>query len=615
MKKRTLSLALCFVFCFSGLASLAPAPARAQEVASAGDPGKLREQYERLLAIERDPSTSAEVREMNHIFLEERRAQLVAALGQRVRALRTYQSGVAASLSEEERRALDGSIRRLMREMGELQPAGAREPGLEPAARRSRRGSRAAKPGPVIEASYAAAGAAPPAPSESAEPKPADSDGAAASAEPAEPRKAAPIEITSPDRDRVVHTAEVELEVKVNDEDVDDLMVAVYTPASPKPKTARMLELKRSDKGAKSVLVALSQGDNRIEVADLKRGTVKAERNITFQPPTTPALGSAAAEAIPLAPAPGGPASPSMPRQASSSKGGLVGLLLGGAVMSQQGENFSQADPFLGFIAGYSHRPKDRDDFGGLLHWRVQGIFQVQPKKEEAPVAADSPTTTASPTPTPVASPTPVPVLSSSFKPFLASRKTFDIDMHLWYDWPVQHLIFFGGGKNNDIRVGPYLSVGASTFIAKNELRGDQDVKVKNANSTTGENQTELDTERAKTDNDLKYFAEGGLIGNFFKWDKPQNSIEEKPTLFMQAIIAYGRYESMAGFNPGKTGFLNDSRNRFIAKLRIFPHFLDPAPDGGASSSPMFGVEINAGRGPDQIKFFTGVATAFKLFK
>lgn len=32
-----------------------------------------------------------------------------------------------------------------------------------------------------------------------------------------------------------------------------------------------------------------------------------------------------------------------------------------------------------------------------------------------------------------------------------------------------------------------------------------------------------------------------------------------------------------------------------------------------ADASPMFGGDTNAGRGPDRIKFFTGIATAFKL--
>lgn len=170
----------------------------------------------------------------------------------------------------------------------------------------------------------------------------------------------------------------------------------------------------------------------------------------------------------------------------------------------------------------------------------------------------------------------------------------------------------FCPGQNKEVRIGPYLAVGASTYLDKNELQGDQDVKVKDTNG--GDNRAELDTERAKIDNDLNYYAEGGLIGNFFRFKKNPDSDTVSQELFLQAIIGYGRYEALTGFNPGKSGFFNDSRNRFIGKLRIFPTFLDTAPDGGADSSPMFGVEINAGRGPDQIKFFTGVATAFKLF-
>ena len=117
---------------------------------------------------------------------------------------------------------------------------------------------------------------------------------AATAPDPVPARRAAAIEITSPDRDKVVHVGEVEMEVSVNDEDVDNLMVAVYTPASEKPKSARTLELKRSDKGTKSFVVSLSKGDNRVEVSDLKRGEVKAERNITFQPADAPSIGGAA---------------------------------------------------------------------------------------------------------------------------------------------------------------------------------------------------------------------------------------------------------------------------------------------------------------------------------
>src|ERR1043166_4629783 len=602
--KKILSLALAITVSSLALISLPARAARAQEVASAGKSlDEIKEEYERLLAIERDPSTPTEAREMNRTFLEARRAQLADALRKRIATLRRYQTSVVTSLSDEERRVVEGSIQQLSAELQALQPARSDPPARAtrrpPASAQSR--SVASQPRQPAPASDAA---------ESADEQPTPGPGATRS------RKAAAIEITSPERDKTVHVGEVEVEVTVNDEDVDDIMVAVYTPGTEKPKSARTLELKRSDKGVKSFVVSLSEGENRVEVSDLKRVEVKAERNLIFTPPDAPGIGSAAAN-NPANPAtPQGGAAP--PAPATTPKGHLVGLLLGGAVMSQQGENFSQADPFMGFIAGYSHGfsncDEDASHCGGALHWRVQGIFQVQPQKEEAPVASATPTASPTPAPTPAASPTPIPLLSGNV-PFLASRKTFDIDMHIWYDWPVRHFIFFGrkDSRNSDVRIGPYATVGASTFIAKNELKGDTDVRVKDP--TNSSNEVKLDPTRAKIENDLKHFEEFGLISNFFKWDRKRPGDPLKPSLFMQAIVAFGNYESMAGFNPGKTGFLNDSRHRFIGKLRIFPHFLDNEPDGGADSSPMFGVEINAGRGPDQIKFFTGIATAFKLFK
>jgi hypothetical protein len=285
--------------------------------------------------------------------------------------------------------------------------------------------------------------------------------------------------------------------------------------------------------------------------------------------------------------------------------GRLVGLLVGGAVISQQAENFTQADPFMGFTAGYSHF----NPGGPELHWRVQGIFQVQPKKEEAPKSADATATpTPAATPTPDASPTPVPLLSSDFRPFIASRKTFDIDMRFWVDFPFPSL--FGGGKNEDVRIGPYALVGASTYTDKNELRGDQDIKVEKdetGEDADGENgQAELDTERSKIDNDLDSYWEVGAISNFYRGGGTVNR-----ELFMQASLGVGSYEGLAGLDPGGA----NTRNRLIGRLRIFPTFLDVTPDGGANASPMFGVEINAGRGPDQIKFFTGIASAIKLFR
>jgi hypothetical protein len=99
------------------------------------------------------------------------------------------------------------------------------------------------------------------------------------------PAQASGIEITSPDGDKTVGVGQIELEVKVNDEDVNNLMVAVYTQdGGPKPVTARMYELLRSDHSRKTIPLKLVAGVNRIEVSDPKRGELKATRTITYIP-------------------------------------------------------------------------------------------------------------------------------------------------------------------------------------------------------------------------------------------------------------------------------------------------------------------------------------------
>ncbi len=108
---------------------------------------------------------------------------------------------------------------------------------------------------------------------------------AAAGGDEDKPSGVAAIEINSPAADFTSHVSQYELQIRVNDEDIDDVMVAVYTPTSgSKPSTARVLEVKRSDKGKKSIVIALAEGANRIEVTDLKRSDVKEVRTITYQP-------------------------------------------------------------------------------------------------------------------------------------------------------------------------------------------------------------------------------------------------------------------------------------------------------------------------------------------
>jgi hypothetical protein len=181
--RRLLSLTLSLAVCLPGLLVFSAVPVGAQEVASVGNIDTLRQQYEQMLAVERNAATPPEVRELNRAFLEERRAQLAAALRNRIGALNKYRAAVAVTLSDAEKRVIDDSVARLSTELQALLPE------VVPAAAE-----------PV-----------------SAEPPAADSN-----------KVAAPIEIVSPARDRVVRTAEVELEVSVRDEGIDDLMVAVF---------------------------------------------------------------------------------------------------------------------------------------------------------------------------------------------------------------------------------------------------------------------------------------------------------------------------------------------------------------------------------------------------
>ena len=73
--------------------------------------------------------------------------------------------------------------------------------------------------------------------------------------------------------------------------------------------------------------------------------------------------------------------------------------------------------------------------------------------------------------------------------------------------------------------------------------------------------------------------------------------------VFIENILAYGKYEGLQGLYAGK-----DTRNRFVGKLRLFPSGLNTAFGQQVRMTPMFGVDLNAGRGPDQIRFFTGFA-------
>ncbi len=190
---------------------------------------------------------------------------------------------------------------------------------------------------------------------------------------------------------------------------------------------------------------------------------------------------------------------------------------------------------------------------------------------------------------------------------FLASRKTFDVEAHGWLDF----------WANNKFTIGPYAAFGASTVLSKTELAGET---ATNPNPTATPTATPTGTPApsptppttgtptpTQSENDMKKYYEFGILSNTHLFDNK---------LFIQSILAYGHYEAFASLSKKKPGcsFWCDSQNRFVGKLRIFPEGLNLGFGRQIVVAPMFGVDLNAGRGPDYLKFFTGFAIKIKGF-
>jgi hypothetical protein len=256
---------------------------------------------------------------------------------------------------------------------------------------------------------------------------------------------------------------------------------------------------------------------------------------------------------------------------------GPVGLMIGGNVISNQSQNFSQADPFFGFIAGYSSRRVGRGGSGGSFNLRFQGIFSSAPRTAAAPAEdAEDPN---------------VPNVDL---PFLSSRKTFDTDLHFWWEFPVLGSKF--------ITLGPYAGIGASTVLDKNELK-DEEVRVESDDTATGTD-TDLDTSQVKTDNDLKKYYEYGLVLNIYLPNRG---------LFLQSTLAKGHYEALGGLYKDVDGFDRyDTRKRFHGRVTIFPMGLARGFGAQTRLTPMFGIDLNASRGPDSLRFYSGFALSLK---
>jgi Putative Ig domain len=335
--------------------------------------------------------------------------------------------------------------------------------------------------------------------------------------------------------------------------------------------------------------------------------------------------------------------------------GSAQGHILGGLVFSQQAQEFKQADPFIGFEAGYrfgafrkhtehkmtaDHQDRSLDSEGyilrkapvgddgrvlcgdsdchvaklipcdsntgtgkcalvrvkdrnglpvkgreafrntGQFQFRFFGVFQSAPRAVEP----NSETTVENPV---------------NFKPFIASRKTFDTGVRFWYEAPKFSRFY---------TLGLYGLWGGSTTMSKTELEGesalvqteDKDKKNTACTVTAGSAATNNDC-ASKIDNDIKQFKEFGLLQKVDLFNK---------RLFLENTLGFGHYEALKGLAPCRVDDSNcvkhNTQNRFIGRLRIIPDGLNQDYGGQRAFSPFFGVEVNGGYGPDQVKFYIG---------
>ena len=111
---RFLRLLLIVVSLILPSVSLAAQPPKELTVA------QLREEIQKLLVVERDVNTPAEVRDLNRIFLKKRRIQLQELLQKNVAGLKKYLATLEASLSPEEKLIVQNTITNAEKELQAL---------------------------------------------------------------------------------------------------------------------------------------------------------------------------------------------------------------------------------------------------------------------------------------------------------------------------------------------------------------------------------------------------------------------------------------------------------------------------------------------------------------
>jgi len=214
----------------------------------------------------------------------------------------------------------------------------------------------------------------------------------------------------------------------------------------------------------------------------------------------------------------------------------------------------------------------------GRLSIRFQGLFSSEGRAAMATPIAESSNGGAS---------TPVADLPKPF-PFIDQRTSFSPEFTAWYAFrPL-----------SDFSVGPYITIGGTNVLDQNEGTGRTVV-----NNQTNRNVFANVTSRGG----FRMYYEAGMIKHLTF--TPSN-------FFLQSFTGYGYYEGLRGAQfaeDGKT-LLGRTHHRLIEKVRIFPQGFSVNFGSQVKAVPMFGIDANIGKGPDNIRFFTGFVLSLRDF-
>ena len=580
----------------------------------AQDIEQLRNDVQRMEAVDRNPASDPEVRELNRRLLVAKRAQLDALISARIAALRTYQADFRSSISDQQNQELEDRIQQWERMRQSI--------GQEV----SSVTATSALPDGKFTSSETPSSALVRAGAENR-----------ASAESSTPLRGASSEMPSaPPR--------------------------AYSTTTPSvsPQAAHLNQptiTEQVEAGGKVIGMANKGGTVEVWVNDelIPRATaiVSADGSYEAEPPEERPfkvgdrimVRRGGLQGVPQW---AGGLVRAVVRRPEIAKG-LTAVMLAGAAASQQAQSFSQTDPSGGFLVGFSGGgintdkwdcmsnpdkckdlfncainpnaivPPDNNTKGAnpcynllrqyaerkgkhgdmRFHFRLQGLFTSAPRAEEAPKLE---TPTAPTNSMALTAPDAIPPLPNLL-PFLASRQSFDIESQAWIDFDFR----------NGVRLGAHAIWGGTTALNANELFSDENITIENPRQAFDNvNRLILDTKRAVSNADIKHFYETGLIASFFR---------NNNQLFMRTTLSFGDYQSLKGLSlivrPGETAFTDPSTNRrFVGRLRIFPTGFNVGGEGSGNdgnAAPLFGMDLNAGRGPDQLKFFFGAAAALKL--